>query len=87
MYFIKANGYLNTDIVYLITVQEFENDCFGLHCLLSLKTNVRSTARHAIHLQFDISTNTLVIRAVQSPKCIVRCAADCTPLTCSIIEF
>jgi hypothetical protein len=32
---------------------------------------VRSTARHAIHLQFDICANTLEIRAVQSPECIV----------------
>jgi hypothetical protein len=31
----------------------------------------RSTARHAIHLQFDISANAFEIRAVQSPKCIV----------------
>jgi hypothetical protein len=27
---------------------------------------VRSTALHAIHLQFDISSNTLEIRALQS---------------------
>jgi hypothetical protein len=32
---------------------------------------VRSTARHAIHLQIDISANSLGIRAVQIPKCIV----------------
>jgi hypothetical protein len=32
---------------------------------------VRSTARHAIHLRFGISANALEIRAVQSPKCIV----------------
>jgi hypothetical protein len=32
---------------------------------------VRSTACHAILLQFDISANALEIRAVQSPKCIV----------------
>jgi hypothetical protein len=29
---------------------------------------VHSTARHAIHSQFDISANTVEIRAVQSPK-------------------
>jgi hypothetical protein len=29
---------------------------------------VRSTARHSIHLQFDISANCLEISAVQSPK-------------------
>jgi hypothetical protein len=39
---------------------------------------VRSTARHALHLQFDISANALDIRVVQSPKCIVWCAVDCT---------
>jgi hypothetical protein len=39
---------------------------------------VQSTARHAIHLQFFISANALEIRAVQSPKCIVWCAEDCT---------
>jgi hypothetical protein len=32
---------------------------------------VRSTAHHAIRLQFYISANALKIRAVQSPKCIV----------------
>jgi hypothetical protein len=32
---------------------------------------VQSTARHAIHLQFDIIANALEIRAVQSPKCVV----------------
>jgi hypothetical protein len=39
---------------------------------------VRSTARHAIHLQFDIRSNSFRIRAVQNPKCIVGCAFDCT---------
>jgi hypothetical protein len=37
-----------------------------------------STARHAIHLRFDISSNSLGIRAVQSPKCLAGCAVDCT---------
>jgi hypothetical protein len=32
---------------------------------------VQSTARLTIHLQLDIGANALVIRAVQSPKCIV----------------
>jgi hypothetical protein len=31
-----------------------------------------------MHLQFDISANALEIRAVQSPKCIVWCAVNCT---------
>jgi hypothetical protein len=35
-------------------------------------------ARHAIHLQFDISANTLVIKAIRSPKWIVWCPVDCT---------
>jgi hypothetical protein len=30
------------------------------------------------HVQFDISANALEIRAVQSPKCIVWYAVDCT---------
>jgi hypothetical protein len=41
---------------------------------------VRSTARHAIHLQFDISANSLEIRAVQIIKCLVWLAVDCTIL-------
>jgi hypothetical protein len=32
---------------------------------------VRSTARNAYHLQFDISANALEARAVKSPLCIV----------------
>jgi hypothetical protein len=40
--------------------------------------DVRSTARHAIHLQFDISANALKIKAVHSLKCIVWRAVDCT---------
>jgi hypothetical protein len=32
---------------------------------------VRSTARHAVHLQFDISANAFEIRALQSLKCII----------------
>jgi hypothetical protein len=39
---------------------------------------VWSTARHATHLRFDISSNSLGIRAVQSPKCIVGSGVDCT---------
>jgi hypothetical protein len=39
---------------------------------------VRSTALHAIHLRFDISFNSLGIKAVQSPKCIIGCAVNCT---------
>jgi hypothetical protein len=43
---------------------------------------VWSTVRHAIHLQFNISANALDIRSVQSPKCIVWCAVDCTVIKC-----
>jgi hypothetical protein len=41
-----------------------------------------STARHAMHLKFDISPNALEIR-VQSSKCEIWCAIDYThiPLT------
>jgi hypothetical protein len=31
---------------------------------------MRTTARHAKHLQFDISAKALEIRAAQSPKCV-----------------
>jgi hypothetical protein len=41
--------------------------CSPSHSLHS-KGVVRSTRRHTIHLQFDISANGLEIRAVQTPK-------------------
>jgi hypothetical protein len=36
----------------------------------SATINVRSTARHAIHLQFDIGSNILEIRALQSTNIV-----------------
>jgi hypothetical protein len=39
---------------------------------------VRSTAPHVIHMQFDISAYAAEIGAVQSPKYIVWCPVDCT---------
>jgi hypothetical protein len=39
---------------------------------------VWSTARYTIHLQFDISAIAFEIRAVESSKCVVWCAVDCT---------
>jgi hypothetical protein len=42
--------------------------------------NIRSTARRAIHLEFDISANALEIRMVQSPKWNVWCAVNCTTM-------
>jgi hypothetical protein len=45
---------------------------FIVSFLLGIRFYVRSTARHAIHLQFDISTNAFEIRAVQSPECMVQ---------------
>jgi hypothetical protein len=36
--------------------------------VLYARSCVRSTARHAIHLQFDISANASEIEAVQSVK-------------------
>jgi hypothetical protein len=36
----------------------------------SATINVRSTARHAIHLQFDIVSNILEIRALQSTNIV-----------------
>jgi hypothetical protein len=41
-------------------------------------SSVRSTVRHAIQLQLDISANTLKIRAVQSSKCKLSDVLDCT---------
>jgi hypothetical protein len=34
---------------------------------------VRSKARHALHLQFDIIAYVIEIRAVQTPKCLMYC--------------
>jgi hypothetical protein len=52
---------------------------YRLRCTFSvLCCIVRSTARHTIHLPIDISTNALEIRAIQSPKRIVRCVINCT---------
>jgi hypothetical protein len=58
----------------------FENcSCEFLVVTKSMIMNkVRSTAHSAIYLQLDIIANALEIRAVQSPKCIVWCAVDCT---------
>jgi hypothetical protein len=39
---------------------------------------IRSKARHAMHFQLDVSANALEIKAVQSLKCIIWCAVDCT---------
>jgi hypothetical protein len=42
-----------------------------IHILLLLMADmVRSIARRAIDLQFDISANTLEIRAIRNAKCI-----------------
>jgi hypothetical protein len=38
-----------------------------------LVMQVRSTARHIIYLQFDISANDLEIRVEQRPKCMMCC--------------
>jgi hypothetical protein len=52
----------------------------GLNAVLIAGVVLQSTAIPAIHLQFDISANAFVIKTVQSPKCIVKCADDCTLL-------
>jgi hypothetical protein len=44
---------------------------YTLDASIYLRLTVRSTARHVIHLQLDISTNAFEIRAVQSLKYIV----------------
>jgi hypothetical protein len=49
--------------------------------------DIWSTASNATHLQFDISANALEIRALQSPMCIIRCAADCTYIFHVYISF
>jgi hypothetical protein len=51
--------------------------CGTLASRRDLRGVVRSTACRAIH-QFDISTNALVLKAVQSSKRIVWCAVDST---------
>jgi hypothetical protein len=56
----------------MLMVLEFKND------MKITQKYVRSTARSAIHWLFDISAKALEIWAVKSPKCIVRCAVDCT---------
>jgi hypothetical protein len=50
------------------------NDC----SVLFPRSNVLSTARPAIHLQFDVSAKSVELRAVYSPKWIVLCVVDCT---------
>jgi hypothetical protein len=58
---------------------------FGLNVIK--KFNVRSTARRAIHLQFDISANCFEIKAFQTPKFIVWCAVNCIYYySCFILE-
>jgi hypothetical protein len=42
-----------------------------IQVVLFCSVQVRSTVRHTIQLQFDISANALEIRALQTPKCIV----------------
>jgi hypothetical protein len=49
--------------------------------------HVLSAARHAIHLQFDIGANALGIRAVHTPKFIVRCAGNCPCRFWEMVEF
>jgi hypothetical protein len=54
------------------------------------RTSTTLYVRHAIHLQFDISTNSLEIRAIQSPKTAPLCVvvytahlpASTLPLLC-----
>jgi hypothetical protein len=39
---------------------------------------VRAIAHQAMHLHFDISANTIEIRAVLRPQYLVWCAVNCT---------
>jgi hypothetical protein len=55
-------------VLYVIHNAEHNFASFIIFCCLRLM--IRWTASHAIHLQFDIGVNALVLRAVQSPKCI-----------------
>jgi hypothetical protein len=57
----------------------------NFHLIWLRNINVRPTARHDIHFQFDISANVklrrnkdIEIRAIQSSECIVWCTVDCT---------
>jgi hypothetical protein len=63
--------------VYVLCVFTKKSIFQYVHCRYQFLI-VRSTARHAITLQLDISANALEIRVVQSPKCIVWCVVDCT---------
>jgi hypothetical protein len=51
----------------------FRNICKILN---NIGIDVRLTARLAVYLKFDISTYALVIRAVQSLKCVVDCTSQ-----------
>jgi hypothetical protein len=73
------SGFLTRTIV-IYCYLEFDSVITCRHCLFLY--NVRSTARHAVHLN-GISANTLE-KALQSPKCIECCAVDCTPLAWTI---
>jgi hypothetical protein len=56
---------------YLMTMFLCNYCYYWLGRCLALYISVQSTARHAIHLQFDNSPNALEIRVIQSLKCIV----------------
>jgi hypothetical protein len=53
--------------------------------LVGALRTVNTTADQTIHLQFNIITNALEIRAIQSPNCIVRLVVECT--LCKGVSF
>jgi hypothetical protein len=60
----------------LLTISDVEIGNFTLEYFKVQRCTVIRTSRYT--LQFDIRANVLEIRALQSPKCIVRFAVDCT---------
>jgi hypothetical protein len=72
-------------VVYSPAIQEFADSIPAQNkhlsagtCLFVLSLGVfyayvRSTTHLTIHLQFDLSANVLVIKAIQGPKCLMCC--------------
>jgi hypothetical protein len=78
IFIITCNFSKKNVFFFYITVDLLLKGWPVTHIKLLKYYNIRSTARHAIHMQFDIITNVLEIRAVQSPKCIFWRVVDCT---------
>jgi hypothetical protein len=53
------------NFIFIHLLDELSSDGQYRRLRLHKQNLIRSTARHAIHLQFDISSNALKLRAVQ----------------------